>query len=200
MGSSDGERLDVDALFALLRAIVDAVEVPVTADLERGYGLAPRELVERMRDAGVVGCNLEDSDPRTEVLVAAEEQAELLAAVREEAQALQWDIVINARIDAVMNGDGSPEERLKECLARAQHYGEADCVYPIMLEGSGLAAFVREVDLPVNALCRRGSGLPAKLAADDVARVSFGPGLYRAQDPAAMLAAIRAGADPWPAS
>lgn len=201
MGSADGERMDVDALFALLRQIVDAVDVPITADLERGYGLGPRELVERMRDAGVVGCNLEDSDPRTEVLVPAEDQVELLSAVREAAQALQWDIVLNARVDAQMNGEGSPEQRLAECIRRARLYDQADCVYPIMLEGDALRTFVAEVEQPVNALCRKGSGTPADLAAVEVARVSFGPGLYRSPDPKAMVAAISAGGDPWePAS
>jgi len=197
LGSTDGERVPVDALFDLLRQIVDAVAVPVTADLERGYGLEPRELVERMREAGVVGCNLEDSDPRTEVLVAPEEQAELLQSVREAASALQWDVVLNARIDAVMNGTGSPAQRLDESLRRARMYGMADCVYPIMLAGGDLRTFVSEVELPVNALCRKGSGTPAQLAELDVARVSFGPGLFRAADAGRMLAAITAGLDPY---
>lgn len=197
MGEADGERVPVDALFVLLGQIVDAVDVPVTADLERGYGLEPRDLVGRLRDAGVVGCNLEDSDPRSDILVAPEEHVELLTAVREAAQALEWDLVINARIDAAMNGVGSLAQRLDECLRRAQLYGIADCVYPIMLEGEQLRTFVAEVELPVNALCRKGSGGPSELAALDVARVSFGEGLYRAPDMGRMLAAITAGVDPW---
>lgn len=194
LGYQDGEWLPVAELFAVLAEIVRAVPVPVTADLERGFGLEGAELVERMAEAGVVGCNLEDSDPRTEVLVEPERQADLLAAVRDSARSQGWDVVLNARVDAAMNGVGPAEQRLADCIARATVYAAAgaDCVYPILL-AHGMDAFVREVGVPVNAYCARASELPG-LAASGVARISFGPGIWRtpAAERPALLAAIRA--------
>ncbi|GAB1337381.1 hypothetical protein ACE1SV_39710 [Streptomyces sp. E-15] len=79
LGYADGET-PADEMFAAIARIARAVKVPVSADVEGGYGLAPEELVERLLEAGAVGCNLEDSaggvlrDPR--------EQAEFLAGVR----------------------------------------------------------------------------------------------------------------------
>src|SRR5207248_179729 len=69
LGYRDHEEAPADEVFAAVARIVRAVDVPVTADLEAGYGLAPAELVDRMLAAGVVGCNLEDSDHRAGGLV-----------------------------------------------------------------------------------------------------------------------------------
>ncbi|GAA2702527.1 hypothetical protein GCM10010429_07610 [Micromonospora olivasterospora] len=68
LGYADGEATPVDEMLAAVARIARAVPVPVTADLERGYGLRPTELVERLLSAGAVGCNLEDSDPCTRAL------------------------------------------------------------------------------------------------------------------------------------
>lgn len=62
LGYEDGSQADPDAVFAALARITRAVDVPVTADVEDGYGLAPDQLAQRLLDAGAVGCNLEDSD------------------------------------------------------------------------------------------------------------------------------------------
>jgi 2-methylisocitrate lyase-like PEP mutase family enzyme len=202
-GHSDGEQLPVDELFQVLAEISAAVAVPVSADVERGYGLAPTELVQRLAASGVVGCNLEDSDPRTGELVDPYVQGELLADVRAASQRLGWDVVLNARVDAAMHGTGSAEDRLKECLLRAAVYDEAgaDCVYPILLEPlSALEVFVGEVGLPVNAYWGAGMGDLARLGRLGLSRVSLGPGLYRADDRQAVLRALATGDDPWASS
>ncbi len=100
-----------DEMFAAIARIASSVSVPVTADVESGYGLSPAELVGRLVGCGVVGCNLEDSDPGTRALIDPDRQAEYLAAVRAEAGA---DLVINARVDVyvrppagVARGDGA---------------------------------------------------------------------------------------------
>ncbi len=72
-------------MFAAIARIARSVGVPVTADVEAGYGLSPAELVRRLADCGVVGCNLEDSDPVTRALIDPDRQAGYLAAVRAEA-------------------------------------------------------------------------------------------------------------------
>ncbi|MEU4832937.1 isocitrate lyase/phosphoenolpyruvate mutase family protein [Streptosporangium sp. NPDC023615] len=203
LGYDDGERTPVEEMLAAVARISRSVPLPVTADMERGYRLEPAELVGRLAAAGASGCNLEDSDPRTGAPVDADEQADLLRAVRAAAEGAGTDLVINARVDVFMNGTGSAEERLAEAVRRGRLYLEAgaDCVYPIFAAEAGV---VREltgrIDGPVNILFRPGTPSLAELADLGVARVSFGHGLHRAVSAyaARMFAAIRDGESPYP--
>ncbi|HET7738879.1 MAG TPA: isocitrate lyase/phosphoenolpyruvate mutase family protein [Tepidiformaceae bacterium] len=181
-GYEDNDTMPVDVAFDAIRTISRAVDLPVTADIEAGYGLPARELVERLLAAGAVGCNLEDSDhhgPGTVVPMAA--HADRIAAVRAAASAAGVPIVINARVDhfhhtkdhAALLDDGI--ERARAYLAAG-----ADCVYPIFLGDRDLVArFVAEVDGPVNILTRPGIPSVGELADLGVARISMGGGLLR---------------------
>ncbi|MFF5218182.1 isocitrate lyase/phosphoenolpyruvate mutase family protein [Micromonospora sp. NPDC000442] len=120
LGHADGEHTPPDEMFAAVARITRAVPVPVTADLERGYGRKPDELVTRLLDAGAVGLNLEDSDPRTGDLVDAEEQADLLAGVRAAADGAGVAVVLNARVDVFLHPDREPADRLAEAIRRAR--------------------------------------------------------------------------------
>ncbi len=200
VGSEDGQVEGARMLAAVAR-ITAAVAVPVTADIERGYGLDPAELVRRLAATGAVGCNIEDSDAATGRLVDAHEHGDLLRAVRAAAIAAGVDLVVNARIDTLLHPYGSMTRQLADCVARARQYlaAGADCVYPFLLDDvDAVRNLVQRVDGPVNVLCTpRVSSLEA-LASAGVARISFGPALYRlseAERPAA-LAAIRAGVNP----
>lgn len=198
LGHADGEATPVGEMLDAVARIAAAVDVPVTADLERGYGLRPAELVERLLATGAVGCNIEDSDPRTHELYDAEEQADLLAGIRAAAREAGVDLVLNARVDVFLRAAGPPEGRLAEAVRRARRYrvAGADCVYPIVLaEPAAIRALVAELDVPVNVLARPGTPALAELAALGVARISFGSGVYAAARARTveMLAAIRAG-------
>ncbi|NSC23481.1 isocitrate lyase/phosphoenolpyruvate mutase family protein [Streptomyces albus subsp. chlorinus] len=190
LGHADGE-CPAEEMFAAVARIVRAVEVPVTADIERGYGMAPAEIAARLGEAGAVGCNLEDSASGT--LVEAAAQADFLAAVRE---ALGPEPFLNARVDVYVRG---AEEPLKEALARGRAYVEAgaDGVYPIMAPPEDLAVLARELPVPVNALARPGGPSPAALAAAGATRVTFGGTLAaRVREGVRNLAAgLRAGRD-----
>ncbi|NES28794.1 isocitrate lyase/phosphoenolpyruvate mutase family protein [Micromonospora terminaliae] len=203
LGHTDGEATPVDDLFAALARIAAAVPVPVTADLERGYGLRPAELVERLLAAGAVGCNIEDSDPRTREVYDVEEQADLLAGIRAAAAAAGVDLVLNARVDVHLRAYGPAEGRLAEAVRRSRRYqvAGADSVYPILLaDPEQIRDLVAEVNAPVNVLARPGAPSPAELAALGVARISYGSGLYAAARArmVGMLATIRAGDDAFP--
>jgi 2-methylisocitrate lyase-like PEP mutase family enzyme len=201
LGSADGERMDPDVAFGAVARIAAAVSVPVTADMEGGYGLSGAEFVERLLGAGAVGCNYEDTDHHGPgPLVDAEAQAERLAAVKDAGRASGVDIVLNARVDTFARQVGSPEEQLEEGVRRAGLYAAAgaDCLYPIVLaDEDAIAAFVRATELPVNVLLRQGSPSIARMTELGVARVSMGSGLHRlAMDrTAAILEAIRIGDD-----
>lgn len=195
LGYGDGEQVPVGEMFHAVARIVDAVDVPVTADLERGYGMAPAELVERLVATGAAGCNLEDSDPRTGTLIDAERQAGHLSAVREAAQRCGVDIVINARIDTYVTAAGNPAEQLAETIRRARLYraAGADCLYPILLaEEPAIADLVDAAGAPVNILAGRQAPAPTALAKLNVARISYGPSLYRSTQAhlAGLIAAL----------
>jgi 2-methylisocitrate lyase-like PEP mutase family enzyme len=173
LGYADGQT-PADEMFAAVARITRAVDVPVSADVEGGYGLAPKELVERLLEAGAVGCNLEDSvdgvlkDPR--------EQAEFLAEVR---SAAGDRLFVNARVDTFVHGDKDPER----VIERAALYvaAGADCVYPILAPVDVLPLLRAGIQGPLNALARLdGDGpSPAVLGERGATRVTFGPGLQR---------------------
>lgn len=171
LGYEDGEA-PADEMFAAIRRITRAVDVPVSADIEAGYGLAPEELVGRLLDAGAAGCNLEDSDPVGRQLVDPQRQADRLAAVR---AAAGDALVVNARIDTFLRGDRTTGAAIERALLYAA--AGADCVYPILAPPSLLAEVAGAVAVPVNALCRPGGPSPRELGFLGAARVTFGGGL-----------------------
>ncbi|MDX3106654.1 isocitrate lyase/PEP mutase family protein [Nonomuraea angiospora] len=193
LGYEDGERTPVGEMMAAVARIARVVDAPVTADIERGYGLKPAELVERLLATGAVGCNLEDSGAGG--LIDPGEQADFLAEVRAAAgQAL----VINARVDTYLSGPRTREAALE----RARRYlaAGADCVYPIGLaDEDEIRALVRELGAPVNVYVRPGAPEPARLAELGVARISFGSGLHQAVQVyvQGLIAKVRAGRSPF---
>jgi 2-methylisocitrate lyase-like PEP mutase family enzyme len=201
LGYGDYENTPPDEMFDAVGRIAAAVEVPVTADIERGYSLPAAEIGARLVATGAVGCNLEDSTPRSGELVPVEEQVRLLAGVRAAAP----DLVINARVDAVLHGSGSRAERIAETIRRGRAYAEAgaDCVYPLVVDGLDIAevrTLVDRIGAPINLAFLPGGPSLAELAAAGVARISFGPGLFQILQGRldAALAAIAAGASPYP--
>jgi 2-methylisocitrate lyase-like PEP mutase family enzyme len=153
----------------------------VTADLEAGYGLEPRELVERLLRAGAVGLNFEDTDHEGGGMVDAETQVGRLAAIKEAGRAAGVDVVLNARVDAFLH-DGGPEAQLEEAVRRGRLYAQAgaDSIYPIGARGrDAIRRLAQEVGAPLNILAVPGGLSLAELGELGVARVSFGDGLMR---------------------
>jgi 2-methylisocitrate lyase-like PEP mutase family enzyme len=181
LGYEDNDSMPVNEAFGVIARITRSVSVPVTADVEAGYGLSPGDLIERLLEAGAVGCNLEDTDHhRGAGLVDAGENAERLRAVRHAATEAGVDVVLNARVD-VLRREGDRRELFEEAVRRARRYLQAgaDCVFPIRLADDALIGeFVRRVEGPVNIVA---AGAPplARLAELGVARVSFAGTLMR---------------------
>ncbi|MEU7558953.1 isocitrate lyase/PEP mutase family protein [Streptomyces eurythermus] len=171
LGYEDGAT-PADEMFAAVARIARAVDVPVSADVEGGYGLAPKVLVERLLEAGVVGCNLEDSDGG--VLKDPHAHAEFLAGVR---QAAADRLFVNARVDVFVHGDGDPERAIERAaLYRA---AGADCVYPVLAPVELVPLLRSGIEGPLNLLARPDGPSPAALGELGATRVTFGPGLQR---------------------
>lgn len=174
-GYQDYGHLPPDIAFGALRRIADAVTLPVTADLEDGYGLSPEEFVDRLVKAGACGANLEDTDHRVGALVDADRHAQRIASIKATARARGFDPVINARVDVHIY-KGSIEEGLR----RARKYFEAgaDCVYPILLwDASAIREYVALG--PTNIVYGPETIALGELARLGVARISVGPLLLR---------------------
>ena len=179
LGYPDGEVIPAVEMLAAVRRIATAVSLPVTADLESGYGLPVDDLVDRLVATGAVGLNLEDTvrEGGTPALGPMERQVERIAAIRSAAMAAGVPLVINARVDSFLRG-----ATYEDALARGGAYlaAGADCVYPIMLADADLIGrYVAEVGGPVNILRRPGSPSVAELTELGVRRISVGGGLWR---------------------
>jgi 2-methylisocitrate lyase-like PEP mutase family enzyme len=190
LGHEDHEDAPADEMLGAAALIASCVDVPVTVDAEAGYGMGPAELMSALRHAGAAGCNLEDSDYTAGGLRDPEQHAEWLRAVRDAASEQGYPLVINARVDVFLGpflagaGPGTQEELVPEALRRASAYLEAgvDCVFPIALwEPDALSRFCSEVRGLVNVVRLPVPDAPslADLTALGVARVSWGPFLYR---------------------
>ncbi|MEU7013659.1 isocitrate lyase/phosphoenolpyruvate mutase family protein [Streptomyces sp. NPDC046385] len=170
LGHEDGQT-PADEMFAAVARIVRAVSVPVTADLETGYGLSAKELVARVLETGAVGLNLEDSD-RTDGPRDPRAQAERLAAVRAEAGPA---LFLNARVDTYLHG-GTVDEAAER--ARLYTAAGADCVFPILAPAADLPRLrAAGVEGPLNFLARPGDPSFAELGRLGATRITFGQGL-----------------------
>jgi 2-methylisocitrate lyase-like PEP mutase family enzyme len=168
LGFEDGEQTPVDEMVRACSRIAGAVEIPVTADLERGYG-DPAGTARAAWDGGLVGINFEDSTG--DALVAVDEQVAAIRAIREAVP----ELVINARVDVFLLDGGD----LDAAVTRADAYLEAgaDCVYPILCPVDAVAELTRRIDGPVNVLAVPGMPAPHELESLGVARLTWGSGL-----------------------
>lgn len=184
-GRGDGQKLRRDEMIQMVRCIVESVDVPVTADIEGGYGTgSPQDVAETVQSvlaAGVCGINLEDTPGRDgETLLAPEAQAERIRAA---VQAAGGDLFINARIDVYLFQVGAPETRFEETVRRANLYraAGADCLFvPGVIDAETIAALVRDIDGPVNVMAMPGAPSIPELGKLGVARVSLGPAIIQA--------------------
>ncbi|EKX64381.1 hypothetical protein STRIP9103_03580 [Streptomyces ipomoeae 91-03] len=195
-GKPDQQALSRDEMAALVRRIVDAVEVPVTADIEGGYGPAPEDVaatVTAVIEAGVAGVNLEDSKPNGE-LFSAEEQAARIRAARQAAERAGLpELMINLRTDVFLFQIGAPEGRQADVLARAAVYAEAGAdglFVPGLLDLAVVAELVKGQPLPVNVMAGPGAPTVAEFEAVGVRRVSVGTAIAQAAYAVAHRAAV----------
>jgi 2-methylisocitrate lyase-like PEP mutase family enzyme len=174
---------------ALIARVAAAVHVPVTADIEEGFGATPAQVAETIRGvlaAGAVGVNIEDSlhvPSRSGPLRSAEDQAERIAAAREAAESAGVPLFINARLDTYLRSEGDADGLLDATLARAAAYvaaGASGIFVPGVVDPKTVSALVDGIEAPLNVLTGPGAPPIPQLAAVGVARISLGSSIASA--------------------
>ncbi|MEV7607066.1 isocitrate lyase/phosphoenolpyruvate mutase family protein [Paenarthrobacter sp. NPDC089322] len=177
LGFRDGDHVPWGLAMAALGRVVGATKLPVTADIETGYGRTDDELratVHAVLDAGAVGINIEDSAfaPLTDI----DEQSRRIALIRATADDRGIPLFINARTDTYLSGE-FPESAYEETLRRADSYltaGANGIFVPGVVDLHVLHELSSSIPAPVNALAGLGAPSPLELHDAGVRRVSVG--------------------------
>jgi 2-methylisocitrate lyase-like PEP mutase family enzyme len=187
LGYPDGEHISRDEMLGAVARIAKAVRVPVTADVEAGYGTTLEDMAETAKAvvaAGAVGMNLEDvtgSEPRS--LVDLELQLKKIHTTREVATTLGVPLVLNARTDIYLMPSSPAETRFQHTVERLRAYRQAgaDCLFaPGLRDAETIAKLVKALEAPVNILITTGAPPVRELEKMGVARASTGSGVMRA--------------------
>lgn len=181
-GLEDGETVPLDLVLANAARIASAVDLPVTIDFEAGYGVTAAEVgrsAAALAQTGAVGINLEDQRIGGSGLYPVEEQCARIAAA---ASASLW---VNARTDLFIQADRQSHDRslLDAALERAVAYAKAGArsfFVPLLVDPELIDALCRACPLPVNIMAMPGCPSASDLARLGVARISHGPGPWRA--------------------
>src|SRR5215212_11207648 len=159
VGKADQEGMTFDDVITRVKQITAAVDVPVSVDIESGYGETAARLIEGLLEAGAVGLNIEDTvHSEGGRLRSATEHAELVGALRKAADSAGVHVVINARTDLFLRQDGDESNRLDRAVARLTEAADAgaDVLYPVgRHDPDTVRRLTSELPLPVNVI-----GLP----------------------------------------
>ncbi|GAA4395494.1 isocitrate lyase/PEP mutase family protein [Tsukamurella soli] len=196
IGRPDGEGMTFDEAMTRVAQITDAVDAPVSVDIESGYGQPAERLINGLLDAGAVGLNIEDTvHSEGGRLRSPEEHASLVAALRAVADEIGVPVVINARTDVIIkhagagsaaggpNESGEFDDPVGEAISRLRLCADAgaDSLYPVGFHDDATQRrLTDELPLPVNAIAHPATSDLAALTAAGVGRISFGPLLQAA--------------------
>ena len=186
-GFSDGENLPLKLLLENLKRIVSSVDLPVSCDVESGYGSQPAMVAETIAQViatGAVGVNLEDQIIGGEGLYSVKDQHERIHTARETAEYAGVRFFINARTDIFLKRDVADhnQEALEEALNRAEAYADAGAngfFVPGLTDTRSIETLCKRSPLPVNVMVLPTTPLLTQLADLGVARISYGPSPYR---------------------
>ena len=187
LGYREPEKISREEMLSVIKRIVDAVSIPVTADIEAGYTTNTQDIAETIHlviEAGAVGVNIEDSPgENNQPLMDIEQQVERLKAAREAANKANFPFIINARTDVYLLKVGDKSQQFSHVITRANRYLEAgaDCIFvPGIGDRDVIARLTQEIHRPINILANPGVPTTPALQQLGVKRVSTGSGPMRA--------------------
>ena len=187
LGNADGQRISRDEMLEVVSRIARAVRVPVTADMESGYGTTAKDMTETVKAviaAGAVGMNLEDVTGDDESShVALPVQVEKIRTIKETASSAGVPLVLNARTDVYLMPIGEATTRFERTVERLRAYRQAgaDCVFaPGVTDRDTIAKLVKAIGAPLNILISAGCPSLGEMEKIGVARASAGSATMRA--------------------
>ncbi|ATQ29717.1 isocitrate lyase/phosphoenolpyruvate mutase family protein [Rhodococcus ruber] len=179
VGKPDNEGMTFEELLTRVRQVTAAVDVPISVDVEAGYGEVPARIVEGLLGAGAVGLNIEDTvHSEGGRLREPAEHAEYVAGLRAAADAAGVHLVVNARTDLFVKKVGAESDRVDRAIDRLKLAADAgaDVLYPVGFHSDEIQRrLTSELPLPVNAIAHPAKNDLASFAALGVGRISFGP-------------------------
>ncbi|MFD2204731.1 isocitrate lyase/PEP mutase family protein [Kiloniella antarctica] len=187
-GYADGEQLPLDLALANIKRISDSVDLPVTMDIEAGYGRTPENVGKTVTLAlqnGAVGFNLEDQNISNSSLFSIEEQSKRIKAARAVSDALEIFAFINARTDVFLqaNADDDNAKLFTEVVARSKAYfaaGANGLFIPGLIDADLIEELCKSSPLPINIMVMPDCPTNNELTKLGVSRISYGPGPYQA--------------------
>ena len=184
VGKADQEGMTYDDVVTRVTQITAAVDVPISVDIESGYGESPTRLIAGLLDGGAVGLNIEDTvHSEGGRLRSSSEHAQLVGGLRKAADDAGVRVVINARTDLFLRQDGDESDRVDRAIARLKEAAAAgaDSLYPVgRHDPDTLRRLATELPLPINAIALPDQDDPASFGPLGVGRISFGPFLQGA--------------------
>jgi 2-methylisocitrate lyase-like PEP mutase family enzyme len=179
VGKADAEGMSFEDLVTRVAQITAKVDVPVSVDIESGYGLPAEELISGLLRAGAVGLNIEDTvHSEGGRLRSAGEHAALVGVLRTAADSAGVHVVINARTDIILKQYGDEADRVDRAIAQLKEAADAgaDSLYPVgRHDDDTQRRLTSELPLPVNAIALPDQDDPASFGPLGVGRISFGP-------------------------
>lgn len=183
IGKADGEGMSFDDLTTRVAQITGAVDVPISVDVESGYGETPQRLIEGLLAVGAVGLNIEDTVHKEDKrLRSPEEHAALIGELRQAADAAGVHVVVNARTDLFIRQDGDESDRVDRAISRLKLCADAgaDSLYPVgRHDDDTTRRLTSELPLPINAIALPDQDDPASFGPLGIGRISFGPFFQR---------------------
>lgn len=180
LGYNDGEQIDFDVHLGIIKSIVNSVKIPVSADIESGYGDNADAIIDnvlRTADLGVAGINIEDSPKNQSELRELDKHCDLLSKIRTALDNNGYhEFYINARVDSLFKKQG-----LTDAIDRAKAYvdsGASGVFIPLLREDNEIRAVTEQVTAPLNVITLPGLTSGQKLKELGVKRLSFGGALF----------------------
>lgn len=184
VGKEDGEGMSFDDLTARVAQITGAVDVPISVDIESGYGEPAQRLIDGLLAAGAVGLNIEDTVHKDGGRIRSDEDhAALVGELRKAADSAGVHVVINARTDLFLRQIGDESDRFERVVRKLKLAAEAgaDSLYPVgRHDNDTYRRLADELPLPINAIALPDVDDPASFGPLGVGRISFGPFWQRA--------------------
>jgi 2-methylisocitrate lyase-like PEP mutase family enzyme len=185
MGYEDGEKIDFKDVYRITKEILDVIDIPLTVDLERGYGDNNKQIADNVKkiiELGAVGINIEDGQPENNKVDEIDEFCDKIKILSNLKKTMGIPFLINARTDIFLLGEGSIGEKVEKAIKRAKLIEDAgaDCIFlPGSIDVEGIKKLRNSINLPINLYLHPAYSDLRELESIGINRLSSGSGIVR---------------------